>query len=72
MLLWTIYDHPDDYPEHYVVREWAASPDGVTSHGAVTFDTLEDARAAIRKRGPLMMCMERDPSADPKIVETWL
>lgn len=69
MMLWTIYDHPDDYPEHYVVRQYEVASGEVVAHGATLFNTLKEARASVQ-RGRVSIARHLDD--DPKIVETWL
>lgn len=61
---WAIYDHPSDYPNHFVVRRWEwMTPD----EGCQLYDTLEDARAAIP---PGLVCIVGN--SDPVIIETWI
>lgn len=72
--LYTIYDHPSDYPEHFVARRWSlvgnqdpARPDPgpVVAIGL----TLDEVRGLL-PRG--LTCIGRDAGDDPVIVETWL
>lgn len=74
VLFFTIYDHPADYPEHFVARSWLVEASGQVMSGAddvETFDTLEAARASVLASG-CRYCLERDLSDDPKIVESWV
>lgn len=66
-----IYDHPIDFPEHFVVRVWVIPPLGgeMPSRGYVLASTIEEARAAIPAG---LFCMPRLPDDDPAIVEVWL
>jgi hypothetical protein len=69
----TIYEHPKDHPEHYVVRRFEVTESGpVPSRDFTLHDTLEQARESVAKRSPHLMCFERAPDDDPVIVETWL
>jgi hypothetical protein len=62
---WVIYDHPKDYPNHFVLRRWEwETPD----EDCQLFDTLEQARAALPRVG--LICMRGDP--DKAIIETWI
>ena len=62
---WCIYDHPKDYPNHFVLRRWEwETPDMECQ----LFDTLEAARAAVP---PGLVCMTH-PNDDPAIAETWI
>jgi hypothetical protein len=44
---YAIYDHPPDYPDSFVVREWYVSGEGVEAGPARTATTLEEARALL-------------------------
>ena len=65
--MFTIYDHPSDCPDGFVVREWDVGADGMTSVQAWVAPDLDTARTAI-PRG-----LARIPRADDDavIVETW-
>ncbi|MHC1766127.1 MAG: hypothetical protein AB9869_17805 [Verrucomicrobiia bacterium] len=70
--LWTIYDHPRDYPNCFVCRKHVITPDGQprpTDEHIVAPD-LESLREQMRSRG--LCCISRDPGDDPAIVETWI
>lgn len=68
--MWTIYDHPSDQPDHFVVRKWVIGP-GVAEPTGEFFlcDTLEQARREIPYG---LACLQRHPNDDPVIVETWI
>lgn len=67
--MWTIYDHPTDFPGEYVARRF-----NVTSFGPAATDmlirgkTLDEVRHQLLVTG--LVAIQRDPSDDPKIVET--
>lgn len=67
---WTIYNRPLDYPNHFAVRQWEVTDEGLVMHAmACLYDTLEEAREGI----PVgTICFPRDPDDDAVIVETWL
>ncbi len=72
MTLWTIYDHPRDHPEHFVVRGWdiamgTSGPVAVPRARQTLFTTLDAARAAMGGRA----CLGRSDGDDACIVETW-
>ena len=68
--LWTIYDHPTDMPDGFVVRRWQITKGGaVPDPEARLAMTLEEARTLIP---PGLYRLERVAEDDPKIVETWL
>lgn len=67
---YTIYDHPADYPDQFVVRAWAVSEGVVIAYAPVGFaDTLEDARYLIPQGRTRI---DRTQQDDPVIVESWL
>lgn len=63
---WVIYDHPNDYPHHFVVRQWL---DGTPSPVAAFFPDVESARDMVSMG---RTCIPRDPDDDPAIVECWI
>lgn len=65
--LWTIYDHPRDFPNNYVARRFELEQP--TSDVILSSD-LESLRAELMARG--LVCLTRNPADDPVILETWL
>ncbi|QSM01283.1 hypothetical protein QDA08_gp89 [Microbacterium phage NoodlelyBoi] len=67
---YTIYDHPSDYPEKFVLRAWLIKDGMVTAYEPVGLaDTLEDARALVPNgRRPIARLQDDDPC----IVESWI
>jgi hypothetical protein len=45
--IWTIYDHPKDYPEHFVVRRWKIETGQAVAGECKLADTLEEARKLV-------------------------
>lgn len=69
--IWTLYDHPLDYPDSCVAREWAIERGGARPTGLVLkADTLTPLRAEMDKRG--LVCLGKDPNDDIAIVESWV
>lgn len=73
--MWTIYDHPSDYPEGYVARMFLSLPGedrreatGPTGY-AVFGSTLEEVREAMPYG---TFAFARYPGDEPHIVEVWL
>jgi hypothetical protein len=65
--MWTVYDHPSDFPDGYVARRF----DGEQP----TSDVIESAdldlvRYSLAMKG--LFCLARSPGDDPVILETWL
>lgn len=71
LLIYTIYDHPHDYPDHFVVRrKKIINGFPVTDESFKGFaDTLEEARLHIP---PGLYRLERDPSDYLSIVESYI
>jgi hypothetical protein len=69
--IWTVYDHPRDFPEKYVGRLHVIGRLGSepTDH-VIVADTLEEIRAMMMAKG--LFCLTRHPDDDPVIVEVWL
>lgn len=66
---YTIYDHPRDHPESFVVREWLIGAGTVTPGQAWGTATLASARDLVP---PGLVCLGREPQDDPVIIETWI
>lgn len=71
--LWTIYEHPSDFPHDFVLRRSVVLnlPPRVVHDAEPTAltDTLEEARSYL-PRG--LFCLGREPADDPVIVEVWI
>ena len=65
--IWVIYDRPDDYPNHYLVRKFYGNMPTDEMYGA---QDLEELRAMLTRAG--LVRFPRDATDDPKIVETWM
>jgi hypothetical protein len=67
---WVIYNHPRDYPDHFVLRRWDIfAGDCVPSPDAVLAGTLEEIREHVP---PGLYCLQRFANDDPSIVEVWI
>lgn len=69
LLTWTVYDHPPDFPDDYVVRPFSsklACP--LTVH--FKHAQLEHVRSALANLG--LTCLQRAESDPPSILETWI
>ena len=73
--LWVIFDHPRDYPNHFVLRrQLVIAADGGKSEiqfdqHAYLFETIQEARAALPDG---LVCLGRNYADDPVISETWI
>jgi hypothetical protein len=66
---WTIYDHPRDYPDSFVLRRWTLDPGAQPDSEARTGAAPDDLRALIPPGAYDPGRMARD---DPVIVEVWI
>ena len=65
--IWTVYDHPSDFPNNYVARRF----DGETPTGDIMVcPELEQIREQLRSLG--LVQIARMDGDDPKILETWI
>lgn len=65
--VWTVYDHPRDFPHCYVARKFlSARP---TPEFIVSPD-LASLREVLAYKG--LIPLTRDPSDDPVILESWI
>jgi len=72
LAMWTVYDHPTDYPDKYVARRFDVGRDGpVPSESIIIMDDLGRLRDMLAFEMHLT-CLTRSEGDDPKIVETWL
>jgi hypothetical protein len=68
LAMFIVYDHPKDFADKYVVRMFLVSTKVEASPFITLCDTLEEARATIPY---YCSCLQRNPTDDPHIVETW-
>lgn len=71
LLIWTIYNHPTDYPDGYIARAYKVNEKGshVTDE-TITSTDLEYLRMVFMRAG--LACLMRNPNDDYKIIESWL
>lgn len=67
--VWVIYDHPEDYPEHFVVRPQTIERGKIAFGLPILTASLEAARGYVPEG---LVCLARCPEDVPAIVETWI
>lgn len=67
--MWTVYDHPADYPDHFIARKWICGKETDATDEVLMDKDLDQLRA---KLPPGMYCLPRNAKDDPVIVETWV
>jgi hypothetical protein len=72
--MWTIYDHPDDYPDHFIAREWWVTAGRVEPSPVTVYrdEYLENVRTFVRTVAPDASRLVRNENDDPKIIESWV
>lgn len=70
LTIWVVYDHPKDFPDHYVARRFINEQAQNGEGDVIVKDDLIEIRNAMYARG--LFRLGRDPSDDPVIVEMWL
>lgn len=65
--IWTVYDHPKDFPNSFVARRFEM--DKITDD-VIEAATLDALREKFANCG--LVCLTRHPNDDPCILETWL
>jgi hypothetical protein len=69
--IWVIYDHPRDFPDRFIARRHVVtgSAQGPTED-IVADKSLKQLRRVMESR--FLTKLDRHPSDDPTIIETWL
>lgn len=68
--MWTIYNHPKDFPHSYVARRFEASASGPVATHDIIQGELDAIRKSFWQAG--LVCLTRNDADEPQIVETWL
>lgn len=70
--IYTIYDHPPDYPESFVIRRFIITDGRSVPDNRFLFQSplLETCREQMMVMA--LVCIARDPNDHPNIVESWL
>ena len=70
--LWTVYDHPSDFPEVFIARQSLIGPGGAYHTANVIMSSDLEVVRAILLDDLRLTRIERDPRDDAKIVEVWV
>ena len=69
----TIYDHPRDFPLHFVARVYTVGGAEPVAGELRLADTLEQAREWVSELVPTAdTCLPRQDGDDETIIETWI
>jgi hypothetical protein len=68
--LWTLYDHPRDYPDMFVARKFVISEMGARpTNEVIVHKSLHPLRILMQAKG--LSCLQRMPADEPQIIEAW-
>lgn len=68
--MWIVYDHPKDYPAHFVARRWMILPAEALATADFFFaETLEGVRELLP---PGLHRLPRAHGDEPVVAEVWL
>jgi hypothetical protein len=70
LAIWTIYDHPRDYPHGFVARKHEAIGGQSVTTDVMLIAELEELRRIFGDAG--LVCVPRADNDDIKIVESWV
>lgn len=74
--MWTVYDHPSDFPDCFVARKWIASSgmsEPIRTDSVLTADNLKMLKVKIQHEMPYVIdFIPRQPDDDPVIVGCYL
>ena len=74
LYVFTVYDHPTDFPDHFVVRRFKISSEPPYEPIPDCIFMQEKSLMVIRDYLSYigLYKIPRDPNDDPKIVESWI
>lgn len=71
LTMWTVYDHPRDFPNNYVARKFLVDADGPRPQEQILVcPHVDKIRATLAADG--FVCLPRLPDDDPTIIEVWV
>lgn len=70
--IWTIYDHPSDFPDYFILRPHDVLPGGIVVENGEGYACPDIEVLREHMRGMGLTCIPRRPEDDPIIVESWL
>lgn len=72
--VYTIYDHPADYPDEYVARTFLVTPDSSPQATNETFAStdLDMVRRWVQHIAPGSVRLDRSEEDHPTVLESWL
>lgn len=72
-VMWTIHDHPADYPDQFVARLWLLHGNGPpAATPEVLCNSLEEIRQSMLRLGMIVCIAPSSEEEDATLVETWI
>jgi hypothetical protein len=69
--IWTVFDHPTDYPSDFVARRSVVDKSGINvTNELLRYQDVDALRDKLAARG--LTRLSRGPDDAPNIMETWL
>jgi hypothetical protein len=72
LAIWTVYDHPLDYPDKFVARRFDVDANGARPSASIIITPDLETLRDILQFEMHLTCYTRAPTDDPNIVESWL
>lgn len=70
-VMWTVYEKPKDFPEHFIARRWEVRRSGPTpTPDVIVCDGIDELRWRLEILG--LHRLPRHRGDEPQIVETWI
>jgi len=72
LAMWTVYDHPKDYPNSFVARRWevGTGTEPIPTDSIVISPDLKSLRGLLTEMG--LTPLGRSVEDDAAIIETWI
>src|SRR5579864_6488168 len=68
--MFTVYDRPEDFPDHIVARLWTSLPEPRPTTFLLRASTIGPVRDFLAALG--LTHLSRSPEDNPAVLETWL
>lgn len=68
--MWTVYDHPSDFPDKFVARLFRLTDAVVPTTAHIVSDDVDKIRAFLLEKR--LVCLKRSEFDEPHIIEVWL
>lgn len=72
LIIYTIYDHPSDYPDQYVCRRFVIDDHGIAIDRKPLIVTRDLEHIRDYMKNLLLTCVPRADCDEGQIVEVWL